>query len=127
MKAAAKRRAPQLTGAQIQRTAFDMAANMGVHVAHFRPALTRDGKWRTAVAADGKGWPDGFFVGPAGYFWREIKRQTGDPVTDEQTAWLDWLTAAGADAGVWKEEDLRSGRIERELRAISKQPEGIRP
>jgi hypothetical protein len=50
--------------------------------------------------------------------FRELKTQRGR-VTAEQREWLHALLAAGQDAGVWRPEDLLSGRIQRELTAIS--------
>jgi len=65
-----------------------------------------------------KGWPDWTIRGPRGVLFRELKSQRGR-VEPEQQEWLDALTAAGADAGVWRPEDLLSERIQRELTAIS--------
>jgi hypothetical protein len=48
--------------------------------------------------------------------YRELKRTVGK-VTADQQAWLDALTAAGQDVGVWRPADLLSGRIVAELRA----------
>jgi hypothetical protein len=46
--------------------------------------------------------------------YREIKTDVGK-VTPAQKAWLDALLWAGADVGVWRETDLRNGRIVQEL------------
>ena len=95
---------------------LDMARLFGLHVAHFRPAKTERG-WRTAVQADGKGYPDLTIVGLGGVLSRELKSATG-PSSAEQKVWAAKLTGAGADFAVWRPADLRSGRIERELRAL---------
>ena len=47
--------------------------------------------------------------------FRELKTDKGR-VSPEQRRWIDGLTAAGADAGVWRPADLRSGRVTKELR-----------
>lgn len=86
-------------------------------VAHFRPAQSKTGRWLTAVQGDGKGYPDLTIIGPGGVMWRELKSATG-AVSPSQRVWLDVLTAAGADAGVWKPRDLTSGRIAAELSAL---------
>ncbi len=57
------------------------------------------------------------FCGPGGVLFRELKSAKG-VLSPEQKVWLAALTAAGADAGVWKPADLASGRIEAELKAI---------
>jgi hypothetical protein len=46
--------------------------------------------------------------------YRELKRQRTTP-TARQQAWLDALTQAGQDAGVWRPLDLVDGSIAREL------------
>ena len=64
------------------------------------------------------GWPDWAMVGPGGFMVRELKRESEKPRADQQE-WLDWLAAAGVDAGVWRPSDLYSGRVARELAAIA--------
>jgi hypothetical protein len=101
---------------------LDLARLLGVFSAHFRPARRqgKDGRtrWETAVQGDGKGYPDLTLVGPAGLMFRELKSTSGT-CSPEQAAWLAQLTAAGADTGVWRPADLKSGRIESELRALA--------
>ena len=65
-----------------------------------------------------KGFPDLVICGLGGVIFRELKTQRGT-VKPEQSAWLNTLAAAGADAGVWRPEHLLSGQIARELTAIS--------
>lgn len=50
--------------------------------------------------------------------FRELKTDKGR-VSPDQRKWIDGLTAAGADAGVWRPEDLRSGRVTQELRGTN--------
>ena len=64
-----------------------------------------------------EGYPDWTIVGSRTLF-RELKREGKNP-TAAQQVWLDALTAAGEDADVWRPSDLYSGRIARELVAIS--------
>jgi hypothetical protein len=64
------------------------------------------------------GFPDWCLCGPDGVLFRELKRQGKKP-TRAQDEWLSALTEAGQDADVWEPADLLSGRIARELAAIS--------
>jgi hypothetical protein len=74
-------------------------------VAHFRPGLTQAGTWRTAVAADGKGFPDLVLAHrDRGVMFVELKAEKGK-LSAEQTAWGLRLAAAGATWHVWKPSD----------------------
>jgi hypothetical protein len=64
-----------------------------------------------------KGWPDLAICGKRGFIARELKAERGT-VTPDQEEWGALLTQAGVSWDVWRPEDLRSGRIEAELRAI---------
>ena len=60
------------------------------------------------------GWPDLVLVRGDRLLYRELKTSTGRLMPAQQT-WLDALRAAGADASVWRPEDLLEGRVEAEL------------
>ncbi|MDQ1053198.1 hypothetical protein QE394_001126 [Arthrobacter sp. SORGH_AS 212] len=47
--------------------------------------------------------------------FRELKTDKGR-VSPDQRTWIDGLTAAGMDAGVWRPADLTSGRVLAELK-----------
>lgn len=64
------------------------------------------------------GFPDVVAVGARGVLYRELKTATGR-VSKMQRYWLDTLSAAGQDAGVWRPEDWPD-RITRELRALAR-------
>ena len=102
----------------LKRSVIGLCGWLHLHVAHFRPARTKDGKWRTPVEGNGAVYPDLTIVGPRGVMWRELKSATGtfEPGQEE---WLAKLTAAGADAAVRRPADWDSGLIEEELRAIA--------
>jgi hypothetical protein len=102
------------------KAVLKLARLLGVMAAHFRPAQTQRGNWVTAVQGDGKGYPDLTLAGPGGVLFRELKSEKG-PTSPEQKAWIGSLGEAGADVAVWRPADLRSGRIERELRLIGGQ------
>lgn len=106
-----------MTEEQLLKAVLDMARLFGVTSAHFRPALSQSGRWHTAVAGDGKGFPDLVLVGPGGILYRELKTAVGR-LRSDQLVWLRELKRAGADAGLWRPVDLQNGTIERELRVI---------
>lgn len=95
---------------------LDMARLFGLPVAHFRTALSQTGRWHTAVAGGGKGYPDLTIAGTEVLF-RELKSEVGRLAPD-QVEWLRRLELAGANVGIWRPRDLRSGLIGAELRAI---------
>ncbi|MGH3673592.1 MAG: hypothetical protein ACRDSH_23680 [Pseudonocardiaceae bacterium] len=64
-----------------------------------------------------RGWPDLAMCGKRGFITREIKSDRGT-VTPDQEQWGVLLNQAGVSWDVWRPADLRSGRIENELRAI---------
>lgn len=115
-----------MTEDHLLKAVLDMAKLRGLKAAHFRPALSQSGRWHTAVGGDGKGYPDLTIVGPAGVLFRELKTEVGR-LSPEQREWLADLTAAGADAGVWRPRDLECGTIELELRALRGQVASAKP
>lgn len=95
---------PHMTEAELQRSVLELAAMFGWRVAHFRAARTAHG-WRTAVAADGAGFPDLVLVHPEhGVIFAELKSSKGT-LTDEQRAWAVALTAARARWYCWRPSD----------------------
>lgn len=83
-----------------QQQVVDLAQALRWRVAHFRPARTLDG-WRTAVAADGKGFPDLVLVRGPRLLFVELKTdRTGSKLSPEQQQWVADLEAvANALAG----------------------------
>lgn len=105
-----------MSEADLLANVLDRARWLGVAAAHFRPARTKAG-WRTAVAGDGKGFPDLVLVGPGGVLYRELKAEAGR-LEPAQKRWRDALQAAGADWAVWRPSDLLAGRVDAELKTI---------
>jgi hypothetical protein len=115
-----------MTEEHLLTAVLKLARLLGVTTAHFRPALSQSGRWHTAVAGDGKGFPDLVLAGPGGVLFRELKSATGR-LAPEQVAWIGTLNRASADIAVWKPVDLESGRIERELRSIAAHVAAAKP
>lgn len=86
-----------------QRDIIQLARTLGWRVAHFRPAQTSKG-WRTAVAADGAGFPDLVLVRDR-IVYAELKNERGR-VTEEQAEWRAALEVAGAEFYLWRPDDL---------------------
>lgn len=65
------------------------------------------------------GFPDLVMVNPrtGRVLYRELKTNKGR-LTVEQRDWLEGLTAAGQDAGVWRPADYDNGNIIGQLRGI---------
>lgn len=108
-----KRRARLITESELQQAIIDCVHAMGGVVAHFRPAKTAHG-WRTAVAADGKGFPDLVICVNGRTLFRELKRM-GMPLAEHQENWKRWLGWNGADWGLWRPMDWLDGTIEADL------------
>jgi len=86
-----------------QQQIIDLAHMFGWLVAHFRAAKTAKG-WRTAVAADGAGWPDLCMVRDR-VLWIENKREKGK-LDQNQIDWIRWLDRAGAEVYVARPRHL---------------------
>ena len=76
--------------------------------------------WRTYHTFDSRrsapGFPDLVLVHVRhGVLFRELKTATGRP-SAAQREWLVDLTAAGANAGIWRTSDWLDGTIEEELK-----------
>lgn len=64
------------------------------------------------------GWPDLWIAGPGGILYRELKGPQGR-MDREQLRVGGIITKAGGNFNVWYPRDLLTGRIQRELTAIS--------
>jgi hypothetical protein len=64
------------------------------------------------------GFPDDVLIVHGAVMWRELKSQKGR-VRPDQKIVLAALKAAGHDVDVWRPCDLLSGRIAREIAALS--------
>lgn len=107
-----------MKGRELQHAVIDCAHRFGWKVAHTPPVHTERG-WRTAVAADGKGFPDLLLVRDR-VIVAEIKGT--DRLSREQKEWLSAFRMAGIAAHVWTPKEWESGEIEDILRARRQQP-----
>lgn len=100
------RYAPSMSEAELDRAIRKIALDLapwGLLAYH-----TRDSR------KSAPGFPDWVFVGHRGVMFRECKTAKGR-LPPAQQDWLAALKTAGADMDVWRPDDLRSGRIAREL------------
>tara|TARA_R110000824_G_scaffold116919_2_gene268669 strand:- start:32 stop:346 length:315 start_codon:yes stop_codon:yes gene_type:complete len=89
-----------LKEADFQRIVIDMAHLFGWRVAHFRKVQTH-GRWITAVAADGAGFPDLVMAKLGRVIFAELKTEKGR-LSAEQKLWLKALP----ECVVWRPSDL---------------------
>lgn len=74
-------------------------------VAHFRPAMDKHGRWKTAVQGDGAGFPDLIMVRQERVLVAELKSAKGKP-SREQLLWISGFLVAGVEAFIWKPSDI---------------------
>lgn len=86
---------PAETEAEFQEAVIQIAQLQGWKAAHFRAARTAKG-WRTAVAADGAGFPDLVMVRNETLIFVELK-SAGGRVSPLQKDWLAALTNVGLE------------------------------
>lgn len=97
----------KVTEAQFQRTVITAAQAFGWKVAHFRPGMSSKGKWMTAVAGNGAGFPDLVLIHPerrCGVLFVELKSDDGK-IGPAQAEWGEWLRSAGEAWLVWRPKD----------------------
>jgi hypothetical protein len=107
-----------MTEAELQAEITALCDRLGIVWIHIG-----DARSTAAGGPHREGFPDLLLVGSAAVAFRELK-PAGKDLRGPQKRWRWLLTRAGADARVWKPADLRSGRIERELRALNCQAAG---
>lgn len=81
---------------------LDLANLRGWLAAHFRPAKTERG-WRTAVQADGAGFPDLVLVRDR-VIYAELKSEKGS-LSSAQGIWMLALEKAGQEIYCWRPSD----------------------
>jgi hypothetical protein len=85
---------------------IDLGHLYGWKIAHFRPAMKKDGTWVTPVSADGKGFPDLVMVKQSRLIFAELKSDTGK-LSPEQQVWIDALTCSmRCEVYIWKPENF---------------------
>ncbi len=105
----------EMSEQDLLKCVLDTAKVFGWLTAHFRPAMLKNGNWRTAVSGDGKGFPDVVLLRDNRSLAWELKSAKGK-ATHEQQTWLSAFKRAGWEARVIRPEDWLNGTIERLLR-----------
>jgi len=102
----------KLTEAQWQRQVIQMARALGWIVAHFRPSLNQRGRWQTAVAGDGAGFPDLVLVNErtGDVIFAELKRDGAKLNDPAQVRWGKAL-AKRSNYAVWRPSDFEHVRL----------------
>ncbi len=97
----------KITEAEFQQTIIDAAHLFGWRVAHFRPArvlVNGQETYRTAVSADGAGFPDLILVKPPRLLVVEIKSDRGR-LSFKQEEWFVDFMQCGIECHIWKPRD----------------------
>jgi hypothetical protein len=91
-----------------QAQVMQVAARYGWRQAHFRPSMTSNGRWLTAMSGDA-GYPDLTLAHPTkGIIFAELKTDRGR-VSVEQDLWHKFLHAGayvGTSVQLWRPRDL---------------------
>jgi VRR-NUC domain len=103
----------QLTEKQFQAQIIELARLFGWRVAHFRPGMTRNGRWATQIQGDGAGFPDLLLVRGRSCVVAELKTAKGK-LTAAQEEWLAAFSLADIPAYIWRPEQWE--KITRVLR-----------
>ena len=93
--------------AQFTKEVLSLAKRCGWRTAHFRPGMTAKGQWVTAVAGDGKGFPDLILIRGHKMIAAELKVKK-NVVEPDQQDWLDAfddLCSAAVEARIWRPSD----------------------
>lgn len=96
---------PPISEKDFQKTVIDMAHLFGWRVAHFRPAMTKRGRWVTPVQADGAGFPDLLLIKCPSLIVAELKSDKGKP-SEKQKEWLRAFNGCYVSNFVWRPSDL---------------------
>ena len=94
------------TEAEFTSQVLAFARLHGWLTAHFRPGMTRRGRWVTAVSGDGAGFPDVVLlhVATKRCIVAELKTRKGK-LAPEQLVWLGAFHFCGMPAFVWRPTD----------------------
>lgn len=98
-----------IRGKELQKAVIDYAHLKHWHCVH-NPAVETKQGWRTALAADAKGFVD-IMCFRDRTVAIEIKGD-GDSLTPEQEMWGRWLQAAGVEYYVVKPKDWLDGTVQ---------------
>lgn len=95
----------QISESTFTKQVIDLARWNKWLVAHFRPGMTKRGRWVTAVQGDGAGFPDLIMLRDERRILAELKSHKGK-TSVKQRAWLAAAKVAGFETYVWKPSDI---------------------
>jgi hypothetical protein len=90
----------QISESTFTKQVIDLARWCGWRVAHFRPAMTKRGRWVTAVQGDGAGFPDLIMLRHNRRIMAELKSAKGK-TSIEQAKWLEAARCADFEVYIW--------------------------
>lgn len=99
-----------MTGKALQKGIIELARRRGWRVAHFPAVRDHTGYWRTAVAADGRGFPDLLLVRDR-VVAAEVKGD-GDRLRADQEQWITAFRLARVETYLWTPKDWSAGIID---------------
>ncbi|MBA2666074.1 MAG: VRR-NUC domain-containing protein [Trueperaceae bacterium] len=97
-------RGPRIPESAFQAQFLTYASMNGWRSFHARPAQNRRGEWGTAVAGDGKGFPDTVLLRDERIVVAELKAE-GGTLRPDQRAWIAAWRLTPAEVYVWTPED----------------------
>jgi hypothetical protein len=92
-----------MTESDFQRRVIQAAHLYGWRVAHFRPAMSRSGRWSTPMEGD-RGFPDLVLARGGRVLVAELKTDAGRLGPGQE----DWLSALGEHARLWRPRDWQA-------------------
>lgn len=105
----------KMSEAELNHEIRALCDRRGLHA--FSGSTTYRVSGASAKYGSSAGYPDWTIAGSGGFLFREAKSEDGRQ-SMAQIRWGKAIERAGGNYAIWRPEDLRSGRIARELDVI---------